>query len=187
MPALPPRYPFSRKFEPGGWRQLTALIAKLAATRDALASPAYASSSSSLSEPFPVCRCIDFEHVGHILDLVPDLPAHEDGRFLLGGHGEAIAGTRIQFNNLSLMKFVLGRNNQAPKVCPALEVINDDAFHFRTHSRKDERHEIVGERTLLGGAVHEHVDRTANAGIDVNHENSFLHYPRTPRRLHLSE
>ncbi len=64
----------------------------------------------------------------HVLDLFPDIEAYVDRRALLSRHRDAIAGPRIDLDNLPLFQFVLRTDNKCRKIGAALEIVNDYLF-----------------------------------------------------------
>jgi hypothetical protein len=114
------------------------------------------------------------EHVGHIIDLFPDLPTHVNGRFLLSRHGDTIAWPSIDLNYLALMQLVLGTQDHPGKVGAPFKIVNDDPLNPRPQGHQDIGHKIVGQRAFLLGAAHEHRNGLANGLINVNYEDLLI-------------
>ena len=65
------------------------------------------------------------QHIAPVLDLIPHVPAHINGRLLLDRQGDAIAGPSVQFHDLLFEEFVFRADDQAGKIRFALQVIDD--------------------------------------------------------------
>ena len=110
------------------------------------------------------------QDVAHIIDFVPHILAHIDGRFLLDRHGDAVARTSVQFDNFLLMQLVFGANNQPCIISRILQVVNDHTLDMCAKGSHEMGDKIVCEGALLGNLAHEHRDRTSDGLIDINDE-----------------
>ena len=75
------------------------------------------------------------QNVAHVVDFVPDLLADVNLRFLLHGHGDAIARASIKFDDFFLLQLVLGANNHPRVVGRVFQVIDDNALDLRSQAR----------------------------------------------------
>ena len=101
---------------------------------------------------------------------------------------KAIAESRIRFDDLPLLKFVLGRNDEAAEICfRFLRSLTMTRSTRAPTAARTRGHQIVRKRTLLCSAIHEHVDRTANAGIDADPRKIFSALPMNTATPHSSE
>ncbi len=75
------------------------------------------------------------QDVAHIVDFVPNLLADVNLRFLLHGHGDAIARPPIEFDNFFLLQLVLGPNNHPRVVGRVFQIVDDHAFDLRSRAR----------------------------------------------------
>ncbi len=114
------------------------------------------------------------QRVGGVIHFVQHHAADQDGRLLLDGHGDAIARTGVQFDDLLLVQFVFRRNDEAGVKRAVLHVVDDRAFDFGPESGQHMGHEVVGQRTLLLRPGKEHVDGVADGRIDINDERFLL-------------
>jgi hypothetical protein len=69
-----------------------------------------------------------------------------------------------------LLRFVFSTEDKCPKIA-ALEIIDDYPFDLRFECSQDACEQIMGERSLLLCALHEHRGRRPNALLNANHEN----------------
>ena len=130
---------------------------------------------SSLNLPSPLALLFHFlEDVRAILDFVPDFAGDVNGRLLLHGERDAVAGPSVDLDDFPGVQFVFRADDETRKVRLALEIVDDDAVHFCAQRGEQMRDEIVRERTLLGRLVHEHPDGRADGFVHVDHENLLL-------------
>src|SRR3979411_1238669 len=106
----------------------------------------------------------------HVFDLIPNIKAYVDRGTLCSRHRYTIAGPRIDLDDLLLLRFVLRAEDKSRKIGTALQIVDDHPFDLRSERAQDVRYQIVGERSLLLHALHEHRDRRSNALIDEHHE-----------------
>src|SRR6476660_5459108 len=114
------------------------------------------------------------QNIAHIVDFIPHILAHVNGRLLLRSHGDAIARSSIQLDDLFLLQLVFDLNDDARVVSGVLQIVNDYALDFRAESREQMCHHIMSERTLFGDVTHEHCDSAADGLIDVDDENLLI-------------
>ena len=107
------------------------------------------------------------ENFTHVFDLFEEGVGDVDGTFLSGGKREAIAGTRINFNNLS-GQFVLLLQNQPREISRVLQLCNYNSFNGNTEAFEDALNEIVSQRPLFGSVAQEHSDDRAHVRFDVD-------------------
>src|ERR1700730_9230148 len=124
----------------------------------------------------------------HVFDLTPNFKAYVDRGVLRSRHGDTIAGSRIDLDDLLLLQFVLRTEDKPCIVGAALEIVDDHPFDLRSKRSQDIRYQIVGERPFLLRVLHEHRDRRTAALIDKHHESLVLvakeNCPAAARRSH---
>jgi hypothetical protein len=72
------------------------------------------------------------EHLGDVFYLIPDIEAHEDGSELLSRHGNTIAGSGIDLDDLLLLRFVLRVQDKSRKIGAVLQVVDDYPIDLRS-------------------------------------------------------
>ena len=82
------------------------------------------------------------ENFAHVFDLFEERVCHIDRTFLSGGKREAIAGTRINFNNLS-GQFVLLLQDEAREIRRVLQLRNYNSFDRDAEPFEDALNEVV--------------------------------------------
>src|SRR5258708_618570 len=110
----------------------------------------------------------------HVFELIPNIKAYVDRGALRSRHRDTIAGSRIDLDDLLLLRFVLRTEDKSRKIGAALEIVDDYPFDLCSQRSQDVRYQIMGERSLLLRALLEHRDRHPNALLNVNHENLVL-------------
>src|SRR2546430_425700 len=76
------------------------------------------------------------EDLRHVFDRAEDLGCNVDGAFLLNRQRDAVAGAGINLQDF-LAEFIFSAQYEPRVVRTILEVVNDDALHFHTQSRKN--------------------------------------------------
>ena len=114
------------------------------------------------------------EDIGHVLDAFPYVIADVDGSLLLEGDGDAVAGSRVEFDDLFVLEFIFGLQDEARVVNAVFEVVDDDALYVDAQREKHIADEVVSLGALLWGASHEHGDSSANALVDIDYEGFFF-------------
>src|SRR5260370_29253817 len=110
----------------------------------------------------------------HVFELIPNIKAYVDPGALRNSHRDTIAGSRIDLDDLLLLRFVLRTEDKSRKIVATLEIVHDYPFDLCSQRSQDVREQIMGERSLLLRALLEHRDRRPNALINEHHENLVL-------------
>jgi len=68
------------------------------------------------------------EHFCHVFNLVPNIKTYVDRGALLNCHRDAIAGSRVDLDDLLLVRFVLRAEDKSRKIGGPLEIVDDHPF-----------------------------------------------------------
>jgi hypothetical protein len=86
------------------------------------------------------------KHFCHVFDLVPNIKTYVDRGTLLSRHRDAIAGSRIDLDDLLLMRFGFRTEDKSPKIGARLEFVDDHPFNLCSERSQDVRDQIVSQR-----------------------------------------
>ena len=100
--------------------------------------------------------------------------AHVDRSLLECRHRHAIARAGIDFHDLVLMEFVFGRDDEATKIDPIFEIIDDDSLDLAAQRGEDIGKEIMGEGAFFFGPAEVNAECRPDRLVDVNRKNLFL-------------
>ena len=104
-----------------------------------------------LSALFPL-RAFFLNHskrLCHVFDLIPNIKAYIDRGVLRSRHRNTIAGPRIDFDDLLLLRFVLHTDDKPCIVRAELEIVDDCPFDLRSERSQYVCDQIMGERPFL--------------------------------------
>ncbi len=113
------------------------------------------------------------QFLGAIFSLFPDVLTDEYLGLGLSGQDDAIAGTRVDLDEL-VVDLVLGAQDDPGKVSVAAKGVDDNPLHTDFKRVEDIPDELVRKRTLVVLTAHGHGYGPSNAGLDVDDEALFL-------------
>ena len=114
-----------------------------------------------------------FEFFGAVLGFFPDALTDKDGSFGLDGEDEAVAGARIDFDDLGV-NFIVRFEDDPGKIGVAAQIVDDDAFDFDVEGVENIADKFMGERAFVVLAAHGHGDGASDDGFDVDNETFFV-------------
>lgn len=114
-----------------------------------------------------------FEDLGHIVDLIEDGFADENGLFLLQGENHGIAGAGIDFDELD-PEFVFLPEDNAGEEGAVVEVVDDDALEVYSETAKDVTDEVVGEGAFPLLLVNGHGNGVSDPLVDIDDKSLVL-------------
>ena len=100
--------------------------------------------------------------------------AHVDRSLLECRHRHAITRAGIDFHDLVLMEFVFGRDDEATKIDPIFEIVDDDSLDLAAQRGEDIGEEIMGEGAFFFGPAEVNAECRPDRLVDVNRKDLFL-------------
>ena len=100
--------------------------------------------------------------------------AHVDRSLLECRHRHAITRAGIDFHDLVLMEFVFGRDDEATKIDPIFEIVDDDSLDLAAQRGEDIGEEIMGEWAFFFGPAEVNAECRPDRLVDVNRKDLFL-------------
>src|ERR1700730_3900750 len=122
----------------------------------------------TLRWPFLLHLAQDLSHVFHFF---PNFPTYVNGGALLRRHGDAVARSRVDLDDLPLMQFVFSTHDHSSEISTALKIVDHDPLNLRSQGPENMSKKIMSKRTLFMRTPHKHRDRLADALVHINHEN----------------
>src|SRR5258706_2866899 len=75
----------------------------------------------------------------HVFELIPNIKAYVDRGALRSRHRDTIAGSRIDLDDLLLLRFVLRTEDKSRKIGAMLETVDDYPFDLCSQRSQDVR------------------------------------------------
>lgn len=122
---------------------------------------------------FPERLADFFQLIRPVIGFFPYILADKNRRLGLGGQDNAIAGTRVNLNDLRV-DLVMGLEDDPGKIGIAPQRIDDDTLHLDIKSVEDVTDQFVSERSFVMLTAHRHGDGTTDAGFDMDDKTLFV-------------
>src|SRR5260221_8726374 len=128
-------------------------------------------------------RLADFlQLIGAVFRLLPHILADEDGRFGLGGQDNAVAGPRVDLNDLRV-DFVLRLEDDAGEIGVAAQRVDHDPLHLDVEGIEDVSDQFMRQGPLVMLPAHRHGDGTTHTRLDVNDKTFFVVADKNGQRV----
>ena len=109
------------------------------------------------------------EPLGHVLGLIEQGAGNEKRTLLGGDERKAIAGARVDLNNLPA-ELVFLLENEPGKERRVLDLGDDGALDADVEPLENAGNEVVSEGAFLGRVAEEHPDHGSHVGLDLDDE-----------------